>query len=76
VSLGARLALTTLTLSNASLSGGYFKRFKGGALQPWVHHPDYRDKLTLEERITLTFLQVRSGIPYVRLDADTIILRE
>ncbi|KAI5452240.1 Protein phosphatase 2C 6 [Naganishia albida] len=37
--------------------GGYFKRFRGGALQPWVQHPDYRDKLTLEERITLTFLQ-------------------
>ncbi|KAJ9127632.1 hypothetical protein QFC24_001042 [Naganishia onofrii] len=37
--------------------GGYFKRFRGGALQPWVQHPDYRDKMTLEERITLTFLQ-------------------
>ncbi|GHJ86654.1 hypothetical protein NliqN6_3056 [Naganishia liquefaciens] len=37
--------------------GGYFKRFRGGTLQPWVANPDYRDKLTLEERITLTFLQ-------------------
>lgn len=48
-------------MSISCLSGGYFKRFNGGALQPWVHHPDYRDRLTLEERLTLTFLQVRSG---------------
>ena len=46
--------------SNRLFSGGYFKRFRGGTLQPWVANPDYRDKLTLEERITLTFLQVSS----------------
>lgn len=30
-----------------------------------MQHPDYRDKMTLEERITLTFLQVRPPFPLI-----------
>jgi hypothetical protein len=57
------------------LKGGYFKRFRGGALQPWVQHPDYRDKMTLEERITLTFLQVRYMVPlHMPIGQDLISL--
>ncbi|ESK97966.1 hypothetical protein Moror_904 [Moniliophthora roreri MCA 2997] len=38
--------------------GGYFKRFKGGALAPWVHHSDDAPKLDLEARSTQTFFEV------------------
>lgn len=36
--------------------GGYFKRFKGGALSRWVGNPNLREAMTLEERATLAFL--------------------
>lgn len=53
------ISLIVESLSEGTvIVGGYFKRFRGGTLQPWVQHPDYRDMLTLEERVTLTFLQV------------------
>jgi protein phosphatase PTC6 len=44
--------------------GGYFRRFRGGALQPWAqnwHLEDYEHtemNLTLEAYATLAFLQV------------------
>ncbi|THH33537.1 hypothetical protein EUX98_g638 [Antrodiella citrinella] len=40
--------------------GGYFKRYKGGVLAPWVH-PDSKDaeaEMDLEARATLTFFEV------------------
>jgi protein phosphatase PTC6 len=40
--------------------GGYFRRFRGGALSRWVGHPDLRPAMTLEERATLAFLTVRT----------------
>ena len=40
--------------------GGYFKRFKGGLLSPWIN--PFRDggEMDLHARATLTFLQVRT----------------
>lgn len=39
--------------------GGYFKRFKGGALEPWIHGGgEDTGKLTLEARATQTFFEV------------------
>lgn len=38
--------------------GGYFKRFKGGVLQPWLTHPPSDRELDLEARSTLAFLEV------------------
>jgi hypothetical protein len=38
--------------------GGYFKRFRGGVLREWVGHPALRERLNLEERVTLAFLTV------------------
>jgi protein phosphatase PTC6 len=37
--------------------GGYFKRFKGGALAPWIGGDNTED-LTLEARATLAFFEV------------------
>jgi len=37
--------------------GGYFKRFKGGALTPWVEEGN-SEEMTLEARAALTFFQV------------------
>lgn len=39
--------------------GGYFKRFRGGALAPWIEQPDSSDVLDLEARATLAFFEVR-----------------
>ncbi|GBE77866.1 Protein phosphatase 2C homolog 4 [Sparassis crispa] len=40
--------------------GGYFKRFKGGALAPWIRpsSPDASQELDLEARATLAFFEV------------------
>ncbi|KAF9076163.1 phosphatase 2C-like domain-containing protein [Rhodocollybia butyracea] len=39
--------------------GGYFKRFKGGPLTPWIVHPhDAAPKLDLEARLTTAFFEV------------------
>jgi protein phosphatase PTC6 len=37
--------------------GGYFKRFKGGALAPWIQG-EHTPALDLEARATQTFLEV------------------
>ncbi|KAG7450640.1 protein serine/threonine phosphatase 2C [Guyanagaster necrorhizus] len=38
--------------------GGYFKRFRGGALQPWIHDPNNPHVYDLEARATQTFFEV------------------
>jgi protein phosphatase PTC6 len=38
--------------------GGYFKRFKGGNLTPWINEPPSDAPLDLETRATLTFFEV------------------
>jgi protein phosphatase PTC6 len=38
--------------------GGYFKRFKGGALSPWVHSTENTPVLDLEARATGAFFEV------------------
>lgn len=37
--------------------GGYFKRFKGGAITPWKDG-NAQEELTLEARATLAFFEV------------------
>ena len=37
--------------------GGYFKRFKGGALSPWIEG-NSNTELSLEARATLAFFEV------------------
>lgn len=39
--------------------GGYFKRFKGGPLTPWLAG-DNDEEMDLEARATLAFFEVRS----------------
>jgi hypothetical protein len=38
--------------------GGYFRRFKGGALAPWIHGVEGTPELDLEARATETFFEV------------------
>ncbi|KDQ63395.1 hypothetical protein JAAARDRAFT_29424 [Jaapia argillacea MUCL 33604] len=38
--------------------GGYFKRFKGGALAPWIHGVEGTDDMDIEARATLAFFEV------------------
>lgn len=38
--------------------GGYYKRHRGGVLQPWLTRPPSEQKLDLEARATLAFLEV------------------
>ena len=38
--------------------GGYFKRFTGGALTPWIHGVEDTPCLDLEARATQTFFEV------------------
>lgn len=38
--------------------GGYFKRFKGGALMPWIHNAQDTPPLDLEARATQAFFEV------------------
>lgn len=42
---------------------GYFRRFKGGAIAPWIHpeKPEAKRDLDLEARATLTFFEVSSN---------------
>lgn len=40
--------------------GGYFKRFKGGALEPWINNATEAGPLTLEARATQAFFEVRT----------------
>ncbi|KAL5534436.1 hypothetical protein ACEPAG_898 [Sanghuangporus baumii] len=37
--------------------GGYFRRYRGGVLQPWLKHPPSMQKMDLEARATLAFLE-------------------
>ncbi|TDL28693.1 protein serine/threonine phosphatase 2C [Rickenella mellea] len=37
--------------------GGYFKRFRGGALNPWLHNPPSSQPMDLEARATMAFFQ-------------------
>ncbi|PPQ64760.1 hypothetical protein CVT26_002704 [Gymnopilus dilepis] len=41
--------------------GGYFKRFKGGAIAPWIEGNNEAE-LTLEARATLTFFEVDKNL--------------
>ena len=52
--------------------GGYFRRYRGGVLQPWLKHPPSKQKMDLEVRATLAFLEVRivSGIIPILLVLD------
>jgi protein phosphatase PTC6 len=47
--------------------GGYFKRFKGGVLAPWIANPDNSTPFDLEARATTAFFEVRFMI-----DADSM----
>jgi protein phosphatase PTC6 len=38
--------------------GGYFKRFRGGALAPWIHDTEGKPEMDLEARATQTFFEV------------------
>ncbi|KAG9314268.1 phosphatase 2C-like domain-containing protein [Chiua virens] len=38
--------------------GGYFKRFRGGALAPWIHNIQHTPPLDLEARATQAFFEV------------------
>ena len=38
--------------------GGYFKRFQGGVLSPWIYESEDQPDLDLEARATLAFLEV------------------
>ncbi|KAJ7596917.1 phosphatase 2C-like domain-containing protein [Mycena floridula] len=38
--------------------GGYFKRFGGGALSPWIQNPATAEKFDLEARFNATFFEV------------------
>lgn len=38
--------------------GGYFKRFRGGALTPWIHNTKATPELDLEARATQAFFEV------------------
>ncbi|KAH9486629.1 Protein phosphatase 2C-like protein 4 [Psilocybe cubensis] len=41
--------------------GGYFKRFKGGAIAPWIDGTN-KEEMTLEARATLTFFEVDKNL--------------
>lgn len=61
--------------------GGYFKRFRGGVLQPWIAQPACQNELDLEARATLAFLSVKISLtfllsassPYSDCQADRIV---
>lgn len=38
--------------------GGYFKRFRGGVLAPWIHKPENPKPFDLEARVTTAFFEV------------------
>jgi len=38
--------------------GGYFKRFRGGALAPWIHGTEGKPEMDLEARATQAFFEV------------------
>lgn len=44
--------------------GGYFKRFKGGALTPWIHGTENTPELDLEARLTQAFFEIDRNISW------------
>jgi len=44
--------------------GGYFKRFRGGALAPWIHGIEGKPKMDLEARATQAFFEVDRNLSY------------
>lgn len=42
--------------------GGYFKRFRGGALTPWIYGMEGTSELDLEARATLAFFEVDKNL--------------
>jgi protein phosphatase PTC6 len=50
--------------------GGYFKRFKGGALSPWLKEPN-PEEMDLEARATLAFFEVDRSLSSVDNTAQT-----
>ncbi|KXN83921.1 hypothetical protein AN958_01001 [Leucoagaricus sp. SymC.cos] len=42
--------------------GGYFKRFRGGALTPWIHGTEGTPELDLEARATEAFFEVDKNL--------------
>ena len=51
--------------------GGYFKRFKGGALSPWIAG-DNTTELSLEARATLAFFEVSVFTPLFSLISSIV----
>ncbi|OAX44172.1 protein serine/threonine phosphatase 2C [Rhizopogon vinicolor AM-OR11-026] len=47
--------------------GGYFKRFRGGALSPWIHQSNGTPPLDLEARATQAFFEVGETRSFCRL---------
>lgn len=48
--------------------GGYFKRFRGGALAPWIHGTEGKSEMDLEARATQTFFEVGALLkPFISL---------
>jgi len=44
--------------------GGYFKRFRGGPLAPWIHGAESREEMDLQARATLTFFQASCSLSH------------
>lgn len=44
--------------------GGYFRRFHGGALAPWIHQSNGTPPLDLEARATQAFFEVGETITF------------
>lgn len=53
--------------------GGYFKRFKGGALSPWIEGNNA--ELSLEARATLAFFEVSVPAPLLLLASHLLLGR-
>lgn len=55
--------------------GGYFKRFDGGVLKPWIHPSAHHEgEMDLTARATLTFLQVDRNLteePLAKISGST-----
>lgn len=51
--------------------GGYFKRFRGGALAPWVHGTEVSQTMDLEARATQAFFEVSAPVIQRRLHLQT-----
>lgn len=52
--------------------GGYFKRFRGGALSPWVYGTENTPVLDLEARATEAFFEVSSFYTSVPVSSNLV----